>query len=190
MTSQVRAVRVINDLSVVALPDGIMIELGSFHAGETRKLVLTFDVPGIAALGLAEVATLSFGYVTLPSLEQQTIDLPLYVNVVPGDQAAGRVPDPTVRTEAAFQQAQRAKRDASTALSSGDTGRAAAALDRARSMLRTAGAAAPAPLAAELRDELLLIDRLAQVAEEGDVVRAAKLSSADAAFKSRTRGRR
>ncbi len=190
MTPRVKAVRVINDLSVVALPDGIMIELGSFHAGETRKLVLTFDVPGIAALGLAEVATLSFGYVTLPTLVQQTIDLPLYVNVVPGDQAAGRVPDPTVRTEAAFQQAQRAKRDASTALSSGDTGRAAAALDRARSMLRTAAAAAPAPQAAELRDELLLIDRLAQVAEEGDVVRAAKLSSADAAFKSRTRGRR
>ena len=35
-----------------------MIELGAFYAGETRKLILTFDVPGIPALGLAEVATL------------------------------------------------------------------------------------------------------------------------------------
>ena len=64
MTPQVRAVRVINDLSVAALSDGIMIELGAFYAGETRKLIMTFDVPGIPALGLAEVATLTFGYVT------------------------------------------------------------------------------------------------------------------------------
>ena len=142
MTPQVRAVRVINDLSVAALSDGIMIELGAFYAGETRKLIMTFDVPGIPALGLAEVATLTFGYVTLPALEQQTVTLPLHVNVVPGDQAAGRIPDPVVRTEAAFQQAQQAKRVASTAFSSGDSGAAGAALDRARTMLRTAEAAA------------------------------------------------
>jgi Ca-activated chloride channel family protein len=116
--------------------------------------------------------------------------VPLHVNVVPGDQAAGRIPDPVVRTEAAFQQAQQAKRVASTAFSSGDSHAAAAALDRARAMLRTAGASAPAPLAAELSEELRLIDRLAHEAAYGDVARAAKLSSADAAFKSRTRGRR
>ena len=186
----VRSVHVINDLSVAALPDGLMIELGAFHAGESRKLIMTFDVPGIPALGLTEVATLTFGYVTLPALEQQTVTVPLHVNVVPGDQAAGRIPDPVVRTEAAFQQAQQAKRVASTAFSSGDSGAAAAALDRARAMLRSAGAGAPAPLAAELSEELRLIDRLAHEAAYGDVARAAKLSSADAAFKSRTRGRR
>jgi len=27
--------------------DGILVELGSFYSGETRKLVLTFDVPGV-----------------------------------------------------------------------------------------------------------------------------------------------
>lgn len=190
MTPRVRAVRVINDLSVAPLSDGIMIELGAFYAGETRKLIMTFDVPGIPALGLAEVATLTFGYVTLPALEQQTVTLPLHVNVVPGDQAAGRIPDPVVRTEAAFQQAQQAKRVASTALSGGDSDAAAAALDRARTVLRTAGAAAPAPMVAELSEELRLIDRLAHEAAYGDAARAAKLSSADAAFKSRTRGRR
>jgi Ca-activated chloride channel family protein len=181
---------VINDLSVVALPDGIMIELGALYAGETRKLVLTFDVPGIPALGLAEVATLQLGYLAVPTLEQHTVTLPLHVNVVPGDQAAGRIPDPVVRTEAAFQQAQQAKRDASTAFSSGDPATAATALDRARTMLRTAAIGAPAPMAAELGEELRLIDRLAHEAAYGDVTRAAKISSADAAFKSRTRGRR
>ena len=57
-------------------------------------------------------------------------------------------------------------------------------------MLRTAEIGAPAPMAAELSEELHLIDRLAHEAAYGDVTRAAKLSSADAAFKSRTRGRR
>ena len=39
----------------------------------------------------------------LPDLAEQTITMPLHVNVVPGDQAAGRVPDPKVRTEVLFQ---------------------------------------------------------------------------------------
>ena len=190
LTPQVRAVRVINDLSVVALPDGIMIELGAFYAGEIRKLIMTFDVPGVPRLGLAEVATLTFTYLALPALEQQTVTLPLYVNVVPGDQAAGRIPDPVVRIESAFQLAQQAKRVASAAFSSGDPGAATGALDRARTLLRAARAGAPAPMATELSEELQLIDRLTHEAAYGDVTRAAKLSSADAAFKSRTRGRR
>src|SRR4029079_5316330 len=104
-------------------------------------------VPGVPTLGLAEVAPLELGYVALPALEQQTITLPLHVNVVPGDQAAGRIPDPVVRTEAAFQRAQQAKRDASSAGSAGDARSAAAALGSARTLLRTAADAAPAPMA-------------------------------------------
>ena len=46
--------------------------------------------------------------------------LPVSVNVVPGDQAAGRVPDPKVRTELLFQQAQEAKRRAADAIARGD----------------------------------------------------------------------
>jgi Ca-activated chloride channel family protein len=190
MSPHVRGLKVINDLSVVGLDDGIVIELGSFYAGESRKLIMTFDVPGIPALGLAEIATLEFGYVALPALQQQTVTVPLHVNVVPGDQAAGRIPDPVVRTEAAFQQAQQAKREASTAFSSGDPRAATAALHRARMVLGAAAAAAPAPMAGELHDELGMIERLEQEASYGDIARAAKISSADAALKSRTRGRR
>ena len=126
MSPYVQAVQVINDLTVAALPDGVMIELGSLYAGETRRLILTLAVPGVPTLGLAEIATLELGYVALPALEQQTITLPLHVNVVPGDQAAGRIPDPVVRTEAAFQRAQQAKREASSAWSAGDARSAAA----------------------------------------------------------------
>jgi Ca-activated chloride channel family protein len=190
MSPYVQAVQVVNDLTVAGLPAGVMIELGSLYAGETRKLILTLAVPGIPALGLAEIATLELGYVALPTLVQQTITLPLHVNVVPGDQAAGRIPDPVVRTEAAFQRAQQAKRDASSAWSAGDARSAAVALDGARTLLRTAAAAAPAPMAAELRDELGLIDELVRESSYGDTTRAAKISSADAALKSRARGRR
>ena len=189
MSPQVRAVRVLNELSVVGLDDGILIELGSFYAAETRKIVLTLDVPGIPALGLAEVARLEFGYVALPALTQHTVTVPLHVNVVPGDQAAGRIPDPVVRTEAAYLRAQRAKREASSALSAGDNRTAAEALRHARTGLLGAAAAAPAPMVAELREEIAMIQSLENEARFGDLSRAAKLTSADAAVKSRTRGR-
>jgi Ca-activated chloride channel homolog len=191
LAAQVRAVRVHNELpSIVTVPEGVLIELGSFYAGECRKLVITFDVPGIARLGLAEIASLEFTWLALPDLEQHSVTVPLYVNVVPGDQAAGRIPDPVVRTEVAFQQAQRAKREASSALSRGDTQSAARELRLARTVLSDAYAAAPPPMALELQDELGLVARLEAESFSGDLARAAKLSSADASFKSRTRGRR
>src|SRR3954451_3067487 len=132
MSAHVRAVQVLNELPSVAVDDGILVELGSFYSGEVRKLVLTFDVPGIPALGLAEIASLEFTYIALPTLEQHTVTVPLHVNVVPGDQAAGRIPNPVVRTEMAFQRAQRAKREASSALSVGDARAAGSALRTAR----------------------------------------------------------
>jgi Ca-activated chloride channel homolog len=191
MTPYVRGVRVLNELSSVTVSDGIALELGSFYADEVRKLVLTFDIPGIAALGLAEIASLEFSYVALPALEQQAITVPLHVNVVPGDQAAGRIPDPVVRTEMAFQQAQRAKREAATALSAGDASSAQSSLHAARRIVADACAFAPPAMTAELQDELAVLSRLEEEVLHGSISRAAKLGSADAAYKSRSsRGRR
>ena len=45
-------------------------------------------------------------------------------------------------------------------------------------------------MAAELTEELGLIEQLAHESSYGDATRAAKISSADAALKSRSRGRR
>lgn len=122
-TPHVASIRVLNDLPVVGLPDGAMLELGSFYAGETRRLLIKLHVPGIAALGLAQVATLEFLHVALPDLVQHTTTLPIQVNVVPGDQAAGRMPDPQVRSEVLFQETPRAKRQSSRLLSEGRIGR-------------------------------------------------------------------
>jgi Ca-activated chloride channel family protein len=190
MTPHVRAVRVLNELSSVAVSDGILLELGSFYAGEVRKLVLTFDIPGIEALGLVEIASLDFSYIALPALEQQVITVPLHVNVVPGDQAAGRVPDPVVRTEVAFQRAQHAKREASIALSAGDASAAQTSLRAARRIVEDAGAFAPPAMTAELQDELAVLAQLEEEVRSGNVSRAAKRSSMDASSKSRSsRGR-
>jgi Ca-activated chloride channel family protein len=191
MSPFVRGVRVLNELpSIVGVPDGVLIELGSLYAGETRKLVLTFDVPAIAGIGLAQIATLEFSYVALPAVEEHTVTVPLHVNVVPGDQAAGRIPDPSVRTEVAYQQAQRAKREASAAMSSGDTRSANRSLRHAQRLLDEARAAAPAPMAADLEEDLAMIAGLQAELEFGNIARAAKLGSADVTAKSRTRGRR
>ena len=182
-----RAVRLVNDLPTTATNEGVLVELGTFYSGENRKLVLTFDVPGMPALGLAEVASLDFTWVELPGLVQHSVTVPVHVNVVPGDEAAGRIPDILVRTELAFQETQVAKRRATGHLSRGETGAALSELRRARDIAVEACAACPEDVS--LRDEVDMVGLLLQEAEYGDVSRAAKLSSADSSFKSRTRGR-
>lgn len=89
--------RLYNDLPAQQIGDGqVMIELGDLYSEEARKVLLKLKVPALAALGLARVATLEISYVELPGLVEQVVSLPITVNVVPGDEAAGRVAHPTV----------------------------------------------------------------------------------------------
>jgi len=76
----------------------IVLPLGDFYAGERREVLIRFETPAMGALGLTELATFSLEYVALPELESQVITWPVAVNVVPGDEAAGRVSNPTVTT--------------------------------------------------------------------------------------------
>src|SRR6478609_11180233 len=73
MSPQCRRLKVINELTSVPTADGVQIELGSFYSDEGRRLVITFDVPGIAALGPAQIAELDFTWVELPGLVQQSV---------------------------------------------------------------------------------------------------------------------
>ncbi|NLI19158.1 MAG: VWA domain-containing protein, partial [Actinomycetales bacterium] len=91
MSPQVRGLRVVNELPANPVPQGVLVEIGGLYAGESRRILLTFDIPGVAALGLLQVATLTFSWVALPALEAQTVTVPVHVNVVPGDVAAGLV---------------------------------------------------------------------------------------------------
>ncbi len=183
----VESVTVWNDLPGNTVPGGIMIELGDLWAAEQRKLVLTFKVPAMAALGLAEIARLELRYVTLPDFVEQTITVPVHVNVVPGDQAAGRIPDPKVRTELVYQQVQGEKRRAADALREGDVQQARRSYDEARRRLAEQMKASPAP---ELDEEQRVIENLRRRADAGDVAWSAKSARMDVDYKSRKRGRR
>jgi Ca-activated chloride channel family protein len=190
MTPHVAAVSLANDLPVQSVPGGVMVELGGFLSGEARKVVLTFAVPGMPALGLARIATVTLRYVAVPALVEQVVVLPVQVNVVPGDAAAGRVPAPVVRSELLYQRAQAAKRDASRLLRAGDVPAALRVLTDTRRAVDDAVAAAPGELATDLREESAELQALAMEADSGLATRASKRMSADASFKSRTRGRR
>ena len=186
-TAAVASAAVVNDLPISPLTDGFVVELGSFYSGETRRLLITLQIPGIAALGLAEVATLQLMHVSLPDLVQHTATLPIHVNVVPGDQAAGRLRDPEIRSEALFQQAQKSKRRASRLLSEGRVAEASCLLRQTSLDLGDVDGL-PAPYAAELSREARVLDSLAEEGEF-DSSRAAKVSSYSASVGSRTRGR-
>jgi Ca-activated chloride channel family protein len=177
MSEPVQSVFIFGELPSTQLLDGpVMVELGAFWAGESRKVLLRFAVPAMASLGLAQIAELTLQYVELPSLDSHTVTLPVAVNVVPGDEASGRVPNPVVRTEVAFQQAQQAKREAAEALRYGDTLGAAQLLNAAGQQLDEAIQAAPPASRDALAVEADELHDLAHRAEWDDSNRTAKAS--------------
>ena len=69
--------RLYNDLPVQQIGSGrLMIELGDLFGAEQRKVLLKLRVPGMAALGLAKIATLELAYVELPALIEHVVSLP------------------------------------------------------------------------------------------------------------------
>jgi len=189
-TGAVDAVHLFNDLPAITIDGGFMVELGDFYSGEQRKLLLTIDVPAMAALGLAQVCELELQWVDIATLDSHTVTIPVHVNVVPGDQAAGRVPNATVRTELAFQAAQRSKREAADALRRGDVDAASRAYDDAGQTLKSFAAEAAPAMASEIAAEADLLLDLSERARFEDASRMAKFSEADRHLKERKRGRR
>jgi Ca-activated chloride channel family protein len=119
-SDSVSQVRLFNDLSISEIGDGFMVELGELVADENRKLLFEIDVPDIATLGPARVCEIELRWVDTETMESKLARIPVNVNVVPGDQAAGRVRDNEVETELTFQQVQHDKRLASEDLQRGD----------------------------------------------------------------------
>ncbi|WP_306366404.1 VWA domain-containing protein [Nocardiopsis sp. CC223A] len=198
----VRAVDVVGEMPSHRLPDGsVVVELGDFHSGEERRLLLRLEVPGMSSLGTVTLTTLEVTYVDPETLTTYNATLPVGVNVVPGDEAAGRVPRPEVRTEEALQKAQTAKKRASEALRRGDRAEAARLLDRAGQDLddldtpdflgggpAAPGAAYGAPPSAAAAQSAELRD-MARRARRDDISRAAKMTYASQSGYSRKRGR-
>ena len=93
-TGAVESVTLWNDLASAPVDGGFMVELGDFYAGQQRKLLLEIEIPAMAALGLAQVCELDLQWVELATMDTHKITIPVSVNVVPGDEAAGRMPEP------------------------------------------------------------------------------------------------
>jgi Ca-activated chloride channel family protein len=183
----VESVTLFNDLPVSPTDGGFVVELGDFAAGEDRKILLNAVIPAMADLGLAEVCRLTLRWTDIATMKTQTVDLPLHVNVVPGDAAAGRIPKAQVRTEFAFQKAQRSRKDAADAMRRGDRDTAVDLLRDAGQMLSGAVAAAPASMADELQHESELLIGDAEATLYDDLNVSAKRNEADYNAKSRKR---
>jgi Ca-activated chloride channel family protein len=177
----VRSITLFNDLPTVGVDGGFMVELGNFHSGEQRKLLLEIEVPAMATLGLAQVCELELLWVDLDTMSTQKVTIPVNVNVVPGDEAAGRIANPVVSTERAFQQAQRDKQAATDALRAGEP-------RRAKELFSSAAAALGGFADPELKLEANVLNDLAHRVDYDDVSRTAKYSEADRHRKTRRRG--
>jgi Ca-activated chloride channel family protein len=169
-----------------AVDNEVVVEIGDLWSGEQRSLLLGFAVPALSELGLAQVAEMEFRYVLVPDLVEQTVTLPVAVNVVPGDQAAGRIPNPVVTSELVFLQTQDAKRRAAEQLRDGDIAGASNTYRQASRMVAQRLNLEPS---AELAEEAEILGTLDARLEAGDAAWSARTSRAEQARKSRTRGR-
>src|SRR5690606_820473 len=129
-------------------------------------------------------------WVALPDLTEHTIDVPRHVHIVPGDVAAGRVPDPAVRSGRAYQRAQQRERDAARALREGRAAEAKAIYESLGDDVSRACEAAPAALRADLAEDAWFAAEMAERALVDDARRLAKATEEDRWRKSGRRGRR
>jgi Ca-activated chloride channel family protein len=190
----VEFLRLYNDLPAQQIGDGqVMIELGDLYSEEARKVLLKLKIPALSQLGLARVATLELAYVELPGLVEQVVSLPITVNVVPGDEAAGRVAHPTVESEVLFQEAQDVKRQASEAFEDGMFDVGQRLIGETKQRLTRSLEVAPEALKPEIQlelDDVVRMERLGDVSGPSGAPMMSKISRDSYHQMNRKRGRR
>lgn len=155
--------------------ESYVLQLGDLYSGENRRFVVDIQVPEIASLGLCKIADITIEYLDLAQRQEISVTMPVNVNVVPGDVAAGRISDPIVRAERLILEAQTAKSLAVEELRSGKTKEASGRLKGVASSLRRHASLIPvtdeksAESLAIIKAEADEIDALAQTAEFEDI---------------------
>ncbi len=188
-SGEVSAVRLFNDLPVTDIEGGFMVEVGSLLSEEKRRLLFEIDVPEIATLGLAQVCEMELRWVESETMESKVLKIPVNVNVVPGDQAAGRIADPEVETELRFQQSQRNKRLANEAITRGDHDEARRLWHDSRHRLDSLDRDQLSDQARlDIDEEIGMLDQI-EVQSRYDMNVARKRAQADFHRKNRKRGR-
>jgi Ca-activated chloride channel family protein len=157
-----------------------VVQLGDLYAGENRRFIILVDVPGIAALGLCKIADVTIEYTDLAARNEVSVTMPVNVNVVPGDQAAGRIEDPIVKAERMILQAQNEKALATEEILQGNQKSATKRLKGTAANLRTHASEIrvvderSAESLAIILEEAAEMDALAQTAEHEDLAYSSK----------------
>ncbi len=156
------------------------VQLGDLYADENRRFIILVDVPGIAALGLCKIADVTIEYTDLAARNEVSVTMPVNVNVVPGDQAAGRIEDPIVKAERMILQAQSEKAIATEEILQGNQKSATKRLKGTAANLRSHASEIrvvderSAESLAIILEEAAEMDALAQTAEVQDVAYSSK----------------
>jgi len=173
--------------------ESYVVQLGDFYSGENRRFVIKIDLPGVAALGLCKIADITVEYLDLAARQEISVTMPVNVNVVPGDVAAGRVADPIVRAERLILEAQTAKSLAVDELRSGKIKEASSRLHTTAASLRREASLIPvsddrsAESLAIIKAEAEEIETLAKTAEVEDVMYSSKRMTESYSRKTRSR---
>ena len=176
--------------------DTYVLQLGDLYAGENRRFMIDIEVPGIKALGLCQIAEITIEYLNLADRQEISVTTPVNVNVVPGDQAAGRIANPVIRAERLIIAAQSEKATAIEELRSGNSKDASARLLKTVAKLRSEASAIPVTdeTTAEslilIRSEADEIEKLAEMAKNEDVAYSSKRLTEDFSRKTRARKER
>ena len=112
-------IEILQNLSYWKDNETYVVQLGDLFAGENRRFLIDFEVPGMAALGLCKIADIALEYLDLEQMTEVSVTMPVQVNVVPEDVAKGRVIDPIVAAERLVLTAQAEKRAAIDELQNG-----------------------------------------------------------------------
>lgn len=173
--------------------ESYVVQLGDLYSGENRRFVIDMQVPEIQSLGLCKIADITVEYLDLAQRQEISVTMPVNVNVVPGDVAAGRIADPIVRAERLILEAQTAKSLAVDELLNGKIKEASTRLKGAASSLRREASLIPvtdersAESLAIIKAEADEIEVLAQTAEDQDVMYSSKRMTESYSRKTRSR---
>jgi Ca-activated chloride channel family protein len=176
--------------------DTYVVQLGDLYAGENRRFMIDIEVPGIRALGLCQIAEITIEYLNLADRQEISVTTPINVNVVPGDQAAGRIANPVIRAERLIIAAQSEKATAIEELRSGDSKTASARLLKTVANLRREASSIQVTDAASAESLILIrteadeIEALAEMAKNEDVAYSSKRLTEDFSRKTRARKER
>ena len=140
----VPAIEVLQRLPYWKDGDTYVVQLGDLYAGENRRFVIDIQVPQMSALGLAKIAEITVEYLNLAEMIEVSVTMPVQVNVVPADIAAGRVADPIVRAERLIIEAQSEKALATDEIRAGKSKDAASRLKGTAEKLRREASLIPA----------------------------------------------